>query len=95
MMRIAWLFLLLVSHIGFAHAQDIDSGMFWLSKKDRHLMPLLVDAAKLASETSKCAKIIDGSKSSSKSTSSNPVFFITCENLQGTPYNIFESPLIY
>ena len=68
-----------------------DESTFWLSKKDKHLMPLLMKAADLAMQSGDCKDIIDGSKSKSKSTPSNPVFFVTCEPKSGFPVNLFYS----
>lgn len=68
-------------------AQEIKASMFYLPEADKHLMPNLVEAAKLALKTDKCAKVIDGS-TTTKSTPSSPSFFVTCQNKSGRYFNL-------
>jgi hypothetical protein len=58
--------------------QQIDSSLFYLPANKRHLMPLLVKAAKKVKQNPRCLEITDGSISSQRSTPNNPVFFVTC-----------------
>jgi len=59
-------------------------GGLGLAKADKHLMPYLEEAARLAARSGQCVAITEGSKSSSRSKPNHPVFYITCQTRRGS-----------
>jgi len=69
---------------------NIDYNSFYLPRKYEKFMPVLKQGAPIVKQQAGCDKIDYADISTSKGTSSNPVFFYTCTKF-GIPSNIFIS----
>jgi hypothetical protein len=70
-----------------------EENFVWDSKSTKHKKIIIAGVNKVARENKECAKIDPGtaSVSSSKGTTKNPVFFVTCEDASGRAFNVFFS----
>lgn len=78
----------------YLHTQaPIDDGVPHIDSylRDRGFEDLLRRATEIARWEPYCAKVIDAYEAGSRSTRDNPVFYVTCEDPSGMPWNMFLS----